>query len=188
MYRVKTPALALFATLALFLALAPAAQAADDYKVQEVSTTVFYAWSSDLDDDNTLYLAGMMGSCAWHIVHNPSFVLDFRLDGELGYFWDYDTGWEFAILPGLRAYFGDWSVRPYLEGGIGPSFNTLDVHELGTSFNFLSFGGAGLRINLGEGSYLDLGYRFRHISNAGLDERNSGINHHVAMVGMSWDF
>lgn len=185
----RTKIVALVVCLVLTTAvLAVSTAKAADFRAQEVGSSVFYGWSSDLDNENTLYMAGFMGSAAWHLYQGGWARLDLRVEGELAYFWDYDTGWEFAVLPGLRLYLGDYTLKPYLEGGVGPSFNSLSIEELGTAFNFVSYGGAGLRLGLSDGASVEMGYRFRHISNAGIDERNSGVNHHVIMLGMAWNY
>ncbi len=106
----------------------------------------------------------------------------------MGGYWDYDSGVEVALVPALRLFLGSAGLRPYLEAGIGPSYNSLNIKEMGTGFNFLSFGGAGVRYLLGGGRSLELGYRLRHISNAGLDESNHGVTAHQLQLGMAFEF
>ncbi len=108
-----------------------------------------------------------------------------RVDGR---YWDYgQRGWR---CPGAApaSLLGSAGLRPYLEAGIGPSYNSLNIKEMGTGFNFLSFGGAGVRYLLGGGRSLELGYRLRHISNAGLDESNHGVTAHQLQLGMAFEF
>lgn len=131
-------------------------------------------------------LAGRLGltlhSGAWH-------RLDLGLEIGLGGFAGHGSGFEAALAPGLRLYLNpDGRWRPYLEAGAGISYNDLDIHELGTGFNFLTFAGLGLRLPLNEAISLDLGLRLRHISNAGLDQRNHGVTSHQLQAGLAWNF
>ena len=79
-------------------------------------------------------------------------------------------------------------IAPYIEGGIGMVYTTQHTHEQGTQFNFLPQVGAGLQFFLNEKLALTGGYRYRHLSNAGMSDDNSGINHHFVLVGMSYFF
>ncbi len=152
----------------------------------EMGFTAFGNASNDIDNGD-LYEAGGMLSVAAPLVEE-TIRIDFRLEGQVGAFWDYADGTEVALIPALRMYFGKALLQPYIEGGIGPSYNSLDIPELGTNFNFLSYGGAGLRMPLQNNLSLELGYRLRHISNAGLDEANSGVTSNQIQFGISWGF
>jgi hypothetical protein len=79
-------------------------------------------------------------------------------------------------------------IAPYVEGGVGMVYTTQHTHEQGTQFNFLPQVGAGLQCFLNENLALTGGYRYRHLSNAGISDDNSGINHHFVLVGMSYFF
>ncbi len=115
--------------------------------------------------------------------------LDLRLEGSVAKFWNYANGLEVSLAPGLRLYlpsFGEIGAEPFLEGGLGPSWDNLHIDEVGSALNFLSFGGIGLRLPL-EGSKLELGYRLRHISNGGLDERNHGVTSNLLRLALVWE-
>ena len=171
---------------ALLLAVVMAAPAAAEAKFfKEWGLTAFGNQSSDVDTGD-LYEAGIIGHVAAPLVEDQ-IRIDLRLEGLVGSFWDYGNGIEVGIIPALRLYVGK-SFQPYIEGGIGPTYNGLDIQELGTGFNFLSFGGAGLRYHLGSGMSVELGYRLRHISNAGLDDRNSGVTSNQVQFGLAWGF
>ena len=79
-------------------------------------------------------------------------------------------------------------IAPYIEGGPGVVYTTQHTHEQGTQYNFLSQVGAGLQFFLNDNYALTGGYRFRHMSNAGITHDNSGINHHFILVGLSYFF
>ena len=79
-------------------------------------------------------------------------------------------------------------IAPFIEGGVGMVYTTQHTHEQGTQYNFLSQIGAGLQCFLNEKFALTGSYRFRHLSNAGISDDNSGINHHFFLVGVSYFF
>jgi hypothetical protein len=155
---------------------------------EEWSVSAYGEQAFDLDAGGDLYGAGVVAGLAAPLQSWKGARLDFRLEAKAGGFWDRDSGAQLAVLPGLRLYFGE-NVRPYLEGGIGPSLDTLDIEELGTGFNFLSYGGVGVLIPLERGKSLVLGYRLQHLSNAGLDaDNNSGVNSHQVQAGLVFPF
>ncbi len=71
---------------------------------------------------------------------------------------------------------------------IGAGFSLTDrkdvaERELGTEFQFLLHGGAGLEFFKEEGAY-SINYRFFHVSNAGIKFPNIGLNAHLFTMGM----
>jgi lipid A 3-O-deacylase len=111
---------------------------------------------------------------------------------HLGGFWDLAAGyWRRSAAPGLNRSLTDIGLTPvfrlqsndlqglYLEAAIG--FHLLSRTSLGdkrfsTRFQFGDHLGAGVRF--GPGGRYDLGYRFQHLSNAGIKRPNHGINFH----------
>jgi len=79
-------------------------------------------------------------------------------------------------------------IAPYIEAGVGMMYSTQHTHEQGTQYNFLTQAGAGIHFFLTTHVALTTGYRFRHFSNAGIDDDNEGINHHFGLVGVSYFF
>lgn len=117
--------------------------------------------------------------------------LDLRLEMNVGGFWNYAQGTELAFSGGLRQYFPRFphhDLAPFLEAGIGPSWEDLHIPEIGCRLNFLSFGGLGARYGLNSRTSLELGYRLRHISNGGLDEQNHGVTSHSFHLDLAWRF
>lgn len=113
----------------------------------------------------------------------------------LGY-WDgsrgrsgHDSLTEVSITPVFRIEpdhpSGSLGIMPYAEAGIaGPrllSHTSIDGHELSTAFQLGSHLGIGARI--GSKQNYDLGYRFQHISNAGIKHPNDGMNFHLLYLG-----
>lgn len=74
----------------------------------------------------------------------------------------------------------------FLEGGLGMLYMTQHTVEQGTQYNFLPQAGAGLQYFITPRLALTGSYRFRHLSNAGITDRNSGINAHMVLAGISF--
>jgi hypothetical protein len=173
------------AALVLLLVASPAS--AGSGGIREAGISLYGNIDFDLDDVE-LYSAGLLVHAAWVLVESDGLRLDFRAEALFGVYWDYDDGTEVALVPGLRLYMGSGMLKPYVEAGIGPSVNTLDIEELGTDFNFLSYGGLGLRFSAGPNSWMEVGGRVRHISNMGMDEHNHGVTAGQIQVGYVWEF
>lgn len=81
-----------------------------------------------------------------------------------------------------------WDRRwvPFAEGGFGLSYNDLHGAGLGGPFLFTNQGGVGIRYRLTETLALTGGYRFRHVSNAGMKDDNLGLDTHFLMLGVDF--
>ncbi len=95
-------------------------------------------------------------------------------------------------LTALLAYHIATGTRlvPFVEGGAGilvsaPRSRDPDSQFRSSQFNFTPQVGVGLRYRIGERSVLSLEYRFSHISDGGITERNGGINSHFVLIGFS---
>lgn len=168
--------------LAALIACAPA-DAADRISLQLGS-----------GDDDT-YSAGVSVSRDWDVRWFDSG--DWYLGGywELGvsrWFADSERQGAHGITEiGLTPVFrfqqrtpGAWS--PYAEIGVGVHFLSStrlnDERKFGSSFQFGDHIGFG--VTFGVQQEYDLGYRYQHLSNAGLNDENSGINFHELRFGM----
>jgi hypothetical protein len=85
-----------------------------------------------------------------------------------------------------RLVFGDWPVRPFIEGGEGIVYTDLRKQDLGTRVQFTSQFGGGLEFDLRDGMALGLQARFRHMSNAGMASSNPGINTIYGLIGLTF--
>ena len=90
----------------------------------------------------------------------------------------YET-WDITAGPVLRAIrSGEDGLRPYAEAGFGLHWLSnrrfSDEMRSGTQYQFGLTLGIGLRF--GEGGRYDLGWRVRHLSNAGIRMPNYGLN------------
>jgi hypothetical protein len=112
--------------------------------------------------------------------------LSFRiaLEGSAGVIGaDNEEGLVAAAGPGLAI--GLWHDRLMVKAGVSPTFISEDrfgKEDLGGPVQFTSH--VGLSAGLYRG--LHVGYRFQHMSNAGLYDRNPGLNLH--MLEVAWRF
>lgn len=132
----------------------------------------------------------------------PSWV--FPLSGPLGpawfrgrFLWNPEGVVIIFSHPFLRAMVGVTPIQfqyalqpmgcfsPYFFAGAGVLRGTINRRETRAHTNFNLQGGMGTRYALTGATSLILEYRHTHISNAGLDEDNSGINTHTFLVGVS---
>jgi hypothetical protein len=74
-------------------------------------------------------------------------------------------------------------LRPYIEGGINGIYTQWRVDGQGSNFNFNPQAGIGTEISLGSGPPFLAAVRLHHISNAGLDDDNRGVNSVVLVLG-----
>lgn len=81
-----------------------------------------------------------------------------------------------------------WRFIPYIQGGAGLLSTDIDRGLVGQPFNFNLDAGAGVRYLIGRQWSLSLEYRFQHISNANLGNRNVGINSQGPILGLSYFF
>jgi lipid A 3-O-deacylase len=95
---------------------------------------------------------------------------------------------EFGLgLPVLTYYFdlGN-SLYPYIEGGLGLLYTDLRGYNLGGHFQFLETVGAGATYFLSNNLAINLGWRYRHISNANIYKDNAGLNSSIILAGFSY--
>jgi hypothetical protein len=96
------------------------------------------------------------------------------------------------VSAGAGAIAGRYHLRtsgrfiPYVHGGVGFLWTSLDVVEIDRTFNFQHFVGVGWRQTRARGPRLVLELRNHHISNAGTAGDNLGVNAIVALAGAEW--
>lgn len=100
-----------------------------------------------------------------------------------------ETNIEFGLGLGVKyRYPLSETVSPYAFLSVGPHYITVDTTDQANGFIFSDTVGVGLAFFLGETCSLNLEYRLRHLSNAGFDYPNRGINTHNALAGISFFF
>jgi hypothetical protein len=83
----------------------------------------------------------------------------------------------------------DWqpSLVPYLEAGAGLQFAAGNAFPAdGSRWMFTVQGGAGWLIPLRSGREASVSLRYLHISNAGIDDKNSGYDVVHLVLGLRW--
>jgi lipid A 3-O-deacylase len=81
-------------------------------------------------------------------------------------------------------------MRPYAEFAGGPFWTDLagKIPEESSQFNFVLMAGFGVSYFLTDQAALNIGYRFNHISNAGTQYPNLGLNASLPYGGLSFYF
>lgn len=89
-----------------------------------------------------------------------------------------DDAFDVSFTPMFRL---DMQSPVYFEAGLGVHLlsNAAVSGKLSTSFEFCETLGIGFRLK----PSLDIGYRFRHLSNGGIRQPNGGINAHFLRIG-----
>jgi len=82
--------------------------------------------------------------------------------------------------------FGRW--MPFWDGGAGMLWTDLAprIPEQSTQFNFILQTGPGVSFFVSENLAITAGFRFHHISNSGIGERNIGLNAWLLNLGVSF--
>ena len=110
--------------------------------------------------------------------------LTFQLDASAG--WLGGRGAEgFVGVLGPSARMGKVDFPLSFMGGIAPTMLTTDSYgdkDFGTPFQLTSY--LGFEVNVW--SHATVGYRFQHMSNAGLSSHNPGLNLHMFSLGYSF--
>lgn len=88
----------------------------------------------------------------------------------------------------MLMYFPPWLqtelLQPFLEAGVGVIYTDYKVMGQGLRWNFTPRAGLGTNIDLGETAGLwFVSARWEHISNAGLDEQNAGLDAVIFSLG-----
>lgn len=100
-------------------------------------------------------------------------------------YWDIDEDhashpdiWEFGLTPMFRFIKSAGWLRPYFEAGVGVRMlshvRETDDRTFSSSFQFADVVGVGAQFG-GHQQY-QAGFRFQHISNAGIEHPNPGAN------------
>lgn len=136
-----------------------------------------------------LWLLPRIGYTFWEVPWWPgSFQL--HLEPMAAFIYSPTDTYLLGVNLNLRHTFLIWRrFSPYIEGGAGILNTNLRVgRALGETIEFIEHAGAGFHLHISGRISLSAGYRWTHISNAGLDERNSGINSHFPYLGFTYFF
>jgi lipid A 3-O-deacylase len=147
-----------------------------------------FGYAYDTKDDTTFMLLTAVGlfdyEKVWH--HAAPDALRFKVEVSAGSTLD-PTNRFMASVNFFALYYLDWfkigTFRPYIEGGIGAIYTDFREEGQGTRFNFNPQAGIGAEFTVGSGLTFFSAIRAHHISNAGIDDQNRGINSVVFMLG-----
>ncbi len=99
------------------------------------------------------------------------------------------SNYEFGLGIGIQyAYPVTEVISPYLLAVTGPQYISAESAIQANGLNFSSAVGAGLYLFVTRDVALNLGYRYRHVSNANIKLPNGGINSNIGLVGLSFFF
>ena len=94
-----------------------------------------------------------------------------------------------GVTPGLRYDFATGTRWvPFFDAGAGATATDIGRPDLGGTFQFNLQTGPGLHWFVEKNLALTMQYRFLHLSSAGTELPNKGVNTSVFYVGMSWFF
>jgi len=96
-----------------------------------------------------------------------------------------------GFTPKIKYTFVAWDrIRPYVEFAGGPFWTDLagEIPEESVEFNFVLSAGFGVSWFITPQMSLNAGYRFQHISNAGIQYPNIGLNASLPFGGFSFYF
>ncbi|HHT8991011.1 TPA: acyloxyacyl hydrolase [Burkholderia cenocepacia] len=96
--------------------------------------------------------------------------------------------WEFGFTPVFRFIRDSGWLRPYVEGGVGirllSHVRETQDRTMSSSFQFADMVGVGAQF--GDHQQYQAGFRFQHLSNAGIKRPNPGIN--FSEIYMQYNF
>jgi len=111
-------------------------------------------------------------------------VLTVFLEPQVNPVFGHDTSFEAGAGIGLKyRYPLTDALSVYGLVTTGFLFITGDTVDQADGFNFSHAVGVGVNLAIMPGAALDLGFRARHVSNAGLREPNSGIDTYFGTIG-----
>jgi lipid A 3-O-deacylase len=91
----------------------------------------------------------------------------------------------FGLTPLLRYNFATRSPWvPFVNGGVGVAYSNIGGPDLSNGFQFNVQVGAGARYFYRPDTALTFQYRWFHLSNAGLNKPNTGLNSQVLFAGL----
>lgn len=121
---------------------------------------------------------------------NPSYLLQFQLEPFISYISsprdNVEVGTSFLLKAGLTPQTS--KLQPFILGGVGMVYMTQHTRSQSTQFNFIEQAGLGMHYFLKKNIALTLQGRIRHLSNAGIDYPNTGINTYFVLTGISYKF
>lgn len=164
--------------------------------LNEIGVGSGYAWGKLKSDPDNLALYPAFVRIGFNInslvgIEGRQSTLQLALEPFVNSISDPKAGVETGCSVGLR-YLHKLSgpVDLFTEASVAPMYLSIRSAEQGDAgFNFLIQAGGGLQYKVSDRVAIFAGYRFRHISHAGLSDRpNVGINSNAIVAGLSWSY
>ena len=164
------------------------------FYLNEIGVGSGYAWGTLKSDPDNLALYPEFVRIGFNInsllgIEGLQSTLQLTLEPFFNSISDPKAGFETGCGVGLR-YLHKLSgpVDLVTEASFAPMYLSIRSAEQGDAgFNFLTQEGGGLQYKVSDRVAIFAGYRFRHISHAGLSDRpNAGINSNAIVAGLSW--
>lgn len=139
-------------------------------------------------DYDNVYIAGRFGFNVkkWLNWNSMKGALLFMVEPFVNPVVKPSSEYEAGCSLGLKYMFplGD-KFYPYIEGGTGGIYISEKTRRQGSHANFVDHAGAGLYYFIKDNLALNVGYRYRHISNLGIKRPNGGIDTNSVIGGVS---
>ncbi len=126
-----------------------------------------------------------VGRMLWVGAGEQPGAVSFGIEGIFTHFYASNSAMELGGGPYLRYRWVRPWVQPYAEVGVGMLYNDLKHYSLSSRLLFSVNGAVGVEIPVADRFGITMGYRFRHISNAGQDEVNPGLNTNIICAGVT---
>jgi hypothetical protein len=108
------------------------------------------------------------------------------LEGTFFHIFQPKDGFAAGLTPLFRYNFlSSGRLIPFLEGGAGIVGLNANLARQADGVNFTPQGGAGLHYFISDRIALTGEVRYFHLSNAGIHERNNGINSTLFLLGVT---
>ena len=99
------------------------------------------------------------------------------------------SDWVVGLTPHLRYNFATGTrLIPYVDAGAGVAATSIGPPDLSHTFEFNLQAATGARWFIKKNVALSLEARYLHLSCAGIDSPNLGVNNIGGMAGISWFF
>jgi len=132
-------------------------------------------------------LSGVIGGDHWYRGNLEGRV---ELFGGMQFHPEVDTrGWLVGLTPHLRYNFATGTRWiPFVDGGAGVTATGIGRPDLSGTFEFNLQPGLGVHWFMCDNLALTSEVRYMHLSCAGMNHPNLGVNNVIGMVGVTWFF
>lgn len=112
--------------------------------------------------------------------------LTFYIEPQVNPVVEPESDYEFGVGLGFQYQYPIMEkLSAYVLAGVGPHYISVVTDDQANGLTFSDTAGVGLYYHLNDRSAINVGYRFRHLSNAGIQKPNGGIESHFGVIGYS---